>query len=347
VTAVVLASCTPPTPSTPLGSGPSGSSAGSASLAGSGEPSIPASATASPPTVPVTPAEGRLVWLTDSAGTLGVWTTDLAGRDVRRFTGDLDDDVVALRDPTVVGDSVLVIRDDPTGALWRLDPGGAPPQVLLDRVAGTQPLAGDAVLAWRDRGRVRELWRVPLRTRAEQIGELVLPRDEASLGGFGVAVSPDGETIAAGWVGGPVLVMGPAPSARADIGRPLAVDDAGRILATVGRAGEAYRLDGDALQPLAPEDADPLVAPGSAIVAWGATDPAGELTGVEVHDLATDTARTYAATGTATNVVAVTADHVLLEATPFDPLRRTTTWLRLRDGAVGTFEATAPPAGAP
>lgn len=347
LTAVVVASCGPSTPSTPVGSGPAGSATGSASPAGSGDPSVPASGTASPAAAPVAPGEGRLVWLTDAAGTLGVWTTDLAGGDVRRYAGDMDDDVVALRDPTVVGDSVLVIRDDPTGALWRLSPGGAPSQVLLDQVAGTQRLAGDAVLAWRDRGRTRELWRVPLQGRAERIGELVLPRDEASLGGFGVALSPDGQTIAAGWVGGPVLVMGPAPSARADIGRPLAVDDAGRILATVGRAGEAYRLDGDAMQPLAPEDADPLAAPGSAIVAWGATDPAGELTGIEVHDLATDTTRTYPATGPATNVVEVTADHVLLEATPFDPLRRTLTWLRLRDGAIGTFEATAPPATAP
>jgi hypothetical protein len=41
-------------------------------------------------------------------------------------------------------------------------------------------------------------------------------------------------------------------------------------------------------------------------------------------------------------VVAVTPDHVILEATAFDPQSRTVTVVDRRDGGLATFEAPAP-----
>jgi hypothetical protein len=73
----------------------------------------------------------------------------------------------------------------------------------------------------------------------------------------------------------------------------------------------------------------------------------GELVAVEVHDLLGGSGRTYPAGGLATNVREITGDHILLEATAFDPLRRTIAYLDLADDRFTVFEADAPEATTP
>lgn len=321
-------------------------------------PSSPAIATPtvapSPSEDPVDPAAARLVWTVDAAGGAGIWTTDLAGGDVRTYVAGLGDGGAAIRDATLVGEAVVYLRDSPAGPrLWIARPE-TPPAPILDGVVAYVVTGDGSVVAARDAGGTIELLRVgPLDGPGGSVGEPIrigtvstVGTVDTSVGPFGLAVSPDGRSVAAGWVGGRVDVLGPTWSTRRDVGAPLAVGDDGALLATTGRAGEAYRLEGEDLVELAPPDSDPVVAPGTTLVAWPVVDAAGTLTAVEVRDLAGGPASPFPARGLATNVRELTPDHVLLEATAFDPLVRTVGFLDLRDGRFFTFEATAPtPAG--
>lgn len=282
------------------------------------------------------------MWLVDRAGRFGVWTTDLVGGDLRTYLAGLDEAGFSLRDPRLVGEEVVVIRDGPTAELWVLSQA-APPRLLLDKVESFVQSGTQEVLAVRDVGTGRAIWRVPLGPDSPAaIAELTVPGDGPQLGPFGFAISPDGRTVAAGWVGGPVEVIGPASSSFRDIGAPLVVTDDGRIVAVAGRVGDAYLLDGGRLVELAKPESDPLAVPGSGIVAWASLAEDGALVAVEVRDLIAGTSETHPAEGVATNVVDIGASHVVLEATAFDPRTRTVGVVDRRTGRFGNFEASAP-----
>jgi hypothetical protein len=293
----------------------------------------------------IDPAVGRLVWLVDRAGDLGVWTTDLAGGDTRRYLADADPETTTLRDAQLVGDSVVLIREAPsatTAELIAVSPA-TPPRVLLDAVESFVARGDREVLAVRDERGSRSIWRVPIDGgRPAVIAAVPFPADGAELGPFAFAISPDGRTVAAGWVGGPLEVVGPKPASFHDKGAPLVVADDGHLVAVTGRAGEAFQVDGDRLVELAPPDSDPLGVPGSGFVAWGTVGEDGELQAVEVRDLLAGLHETYAAGGRATNVRQLSRSHVILEATAFDPLTRTVGVVDLGDGRFATFEARAP-----
>jgi hypothetical protein len=285
----------------------------------------------------------RLVWLVDRAGGFGVWTTDLVGGDVRTYLADLDEAGISIRDPRLVGDEVVVIRDAATAELWVLSQT-APPRLLLDHVNSFVQSGPREVIALRDVGTQRAIWRVPLGAGSGgAIAELAVPDHGPQVGPFGFAISPDGRTVAAGWVGGPVEVIGPASATFRDIGAPLVVADDGRIVAVTGRVGDAYLLDNGRLVELAGPESDPLAVPGSGVVAWASIGEDGGLRAVEVRDLLAGTSETYPASGVATNVGELTADHVLLEATAFDPLTRTVGIVDRPTARFQTFEAAAPP----
>jgi hypothetical protein len=287
---------------------------------------------------------GRLVWLVDRAGRFGVWTTDLVGDDVRTYVADLDEAGLSLRDPRLVGEEVVVIRDGPTAELWVLSQTD-PPRLLLDNVVSFVPSGAREVLAVRDIGAVREIWRVPLGAgRAATLAGLDVPDHGPQVGPFSFAISPDGRTVAAGWVGGPVEVIGPAPGTFRDIGAPLIVADDGTIVAVLGRVGDAYLLEGDRLVELAAPESDPLAVPGSGVVAWASVAEDGELTAAEVRDVIAGTSETYPAQGTSTNVQEITPEYVVLEATAFDPGSRVIGVVDRLSGAFVTFEASAPAA---
>ncbi len=287
----------------------------------------------------------RLVWLVDRAGGFGVWTTDLVGGDVRAYLADLDEAGISIRDPRLVGDEVVVIRDAATAELWVLSQTG-PPRLVLDNVNSFVQTAPREVVAVRDIGSVRSIWRVPLGGgSAAAIAELAVPDHGPQVGPFGFAISPDGRTVAAGWVGGPVEVSGPAPATFRDIGAPLIVADDGRIVAVTGRVGEAYLLDGGRPVELAGPESDPLAVPGSGVVAWASIGEDGGLLAVEVRDILAGTSETYPAAGVATNVREITTDHVILEATAFDPATRTAGVVDRRTGQFQQFEASAPAGG--
>ena len=301
---------------------------------------------ASPSSSPaaIEPGVARLVWLVDRAGRFGVWTTDLVGGDVRTYLADLDEAGVSLRDPRLVGDEVVVIRDGPTAELWVLSQT-APPRLLLDNVNSFVQSGPGQVVAVRDVGTLRAIWRVPLGgDPPAAIAELAVPDHGPQVGPFGFAISPDGRTVAAGWVGGPVEVIGPAPASFRDVGAPLVVADDGRILAVTGRVGDAYLLDGDRLVELAAPESDPLAVPGTGVVAWASIAEDGALVAVEVRDLLAGTSETYPAEGVATNVRELSPDHIVLEATAFDPLMRTVGVVDRRTARFETFEASAPDA---
>jgi len=312
----------------------------------SGGPSADPSASVRAPGSPATidPGVGRLVWLVDRAGGFGIWTTDLAGGDVRTYQSDLDEAGNSLRDARLVGDDVVLIRDGPTAELWILSPT-TPPRRLLDNVNSFVQRGTRELIAVRDVGTERAIWRVPLDGPPPAvIAELPVPDHGPQVGPFGFAISPDGRTVAAGWVGGPVEVIGPKPATRRDIGAPLVVADDGRIVAVTGRVGDAYLLDGDRMVELAAPESDPLAAPGSGLVAWASIGDDGALDAVELRDVLAGTSATYPASGTATNVVGLTPDHIVLEATAFDPQRRTSSVVDRHSGRFETFEATAPAA---
>ena len=284
----------------------------------------------------------RLVWLVDRVGRFGVWTTDLQGGDVRTYLSDLDEAGFSLRDPQLVGDEVAVIRDAATSELWVLSQT-APPRLLLDKVNSFVGSGPREVVAVRDVGAVRAIWRVPLGTgRPAAIAELDVPDHGPQVGPFGFAISPDGRTVAAGWVGGPVEVIGPASARFRDIGAPLVVADDGRILAVSGRVGDAYLLDAGRLVELASPESDPLAVPRSGVVAWASIGEDGGLLAVELRDLIAGTSETYPAEGIATNVVSIGAGLVMLEATAFDPLTRTVGIVDRASARFQTFEASAP-----
>ncbi len=343
VTVFAAVACGPVVPSGTAGpvATPAASGSGAITPPASGEGPSPSAAA-------VDPRVGRLVWLVDRTGSLGVWTTDLAGGDARTYLAGLDEEGVTLRDAALAGDDIVLIRDGPTSGLW-LIPATGTPRILLDRVAEYRLIGTDEVVAARDIGKMREIWRVSLRGPAPVRLGAIPPAaaDGEQLGPFGVAVSPDGRTIAAGWVGGQVRVFGPAPANLVDVGAPLVVDDDGAVVAVTGRAGEAYVRTGDVLEELAPADADPLALAGAGAVAWGVAGADGALERVEVHDLFGGTGRAYPAEGAATNIREFGADHVLLEATAFDPLHRTVAYLDLADGGFAVFDADAPEATAP
>jgi hypothetical protein len=321
--------CAPVVPTGPTSSGQPSAATG---LPGSPDASAAA----------IEPGVARLVWLVDKAGRFGVWTTDLAGGDVRTYRSDLDDAANSLRDARLVGDDVVVIRDGPTAELWILSPT-APPRLLLDNVNSFVQSGAREVVAVRDVGTERAIWRVPLDgAPAAVIAELAVPDHGPQVGPFGFAISPDGRTVAAGWVGGPVEVIGPTPATKRDIGAPLVVADDGRIVAVTGRVGDAFLLDGDRLVELAAPESDPLAVPGSGLVAWAIVGDDGGLVSVDVRDVLAGTEATYPAGGTTTNVVELTADHVVLEATAFDPQKRTIGVVDRRSGRFDTFEAAAP-----
>jgi hypothetical protein len=304
-----------------------------------------ASFSASPDLPAIDPGVGRLVWLVDRAGGLGVWTTDLAGGDSRTYQAGLDEGGISLRDPQLAGEDVVLIREAataPAAELWVMS-RTAPPRLLLDRVVSFVVRGEREVIAIRDVEVTRSIWRVPLGGPAPAaIAQLAVPDHGPQVGPFGFAISPDGGTVAAGWVGGPVEVIGPVPGSHRDIGAPLVVADDGRIVAVTGLAGEAYLVEGDRLVALAPADSDPLAVPGSGVVAWGSVDADGGLLAVEVRDVLAGTSETHPAGGPATNVRVLTASHVVLEATAFDPATRSVTVIDRRDGRFETFEAPAP-----
>ena len=310
------------------------------SPSGGGTPFPSASVSAAP--AAIEPGVSRLVWLAHDTGRFGVWTTDLAGGDVRTYVAELDEEGTSLRDPRLVGHEVVVIRDGPMAELWVLSQT-APPRLLLNNVVSFVPSGTGEVVAVRDVGTVRAIWRVPLDGAPPVVlPELAVPDHGPQVGPFGFAISPDGRTVAAGWVGGPVEVIGPARATFRDIGAPLVVANDGRIVGVTGRVGDAYLLDGDRLVELAAPESDPVAVPGSGVVAWASIGEDGQLVAVEVRDLLSGTSETYPARGIATNVVKLTADHVILEATAFDGLTRTVGVVGRRSGRFETFEARAP-----
>jgi len=241
-----------------------------------------------------------------------------------------------------LGAEVVVIRDGPTAELWVLSQTD-PPRLLLDDVVSFVPSGPGEVLAVRDVETLREIWRVPLDGGpAAGIAGLLVPDHGPQLGPFGFAISPDGRTVAAGWVGGPVEVIGPASATHRDIGAPLVVADDGRIVAVTGRVGDAYLLEGGRPVELAKPESDPLAVPGSGVVAWASLGEDGALVAVEVRDLLAGTSETYPAEGVATNVHELTTDHVVLEATAFDPMTRTVGVVDRRSGRFQAIEAAAP-----
>jgi hypothetical protein len=323
---VLGAGCAPVAPTAPRGSGSNVPSSGAAAI---------------------DPGVARLVWLVDRAGGLGVWTSDLAGGDVRPYLAQLDEDSTTLRDARPVGDDVVLIRETPsapTAGLWVVS-RTASMRSLLDAVDSFVVSGDREILAVRDEGTTRTIWRVPTAGAAPAVGVASVPLPSAGpeLGPFGFAISPDGRTVAAGWVGGPVQVVGPAPAMFRDIGAPLVVDDDGRVVAVTGRAGEADLVDGDGLSPLAPPDSDPVAIPGSGLVAW-TTIRDGRLSAIEVRDLLAGTSATYPVDAVAMKVRELGPTYVVLEATGFDPLSRTVGILDRRDGRFTSFEASAPAA---
>ncbi len=332
---------------TPPSASDGAASTGSASPAvGSGAPSPSTDGSPSAGGSAIDPGAGRLVWLVDRAGGLGVWTTDLAGDDVRTYLAQLDEDGTSLRDARVVGDDVVLIREAPsapTAELWLVS-RSAPMRLLLDAVESFVVSGDREVLAVRDEGSTRTIWRVPTAGAASAVAVAEVPLLAAGpeLGPFGFAVSPDRRTVAAGWVGGRVEVVGPVPATFRDLGAPLVVADDGRIVAATGRAGEGYLVEGDRLIDLAPPDSDPLAIPGSGIVAWSSVRADSTVATVEIRDLLAGTSATYPVNGRATKVRELSANYVILEATAFDPLSRTVGILDRRDGRFATFEATAP-----
>jgi outer membrane protein assembly factor BamB len=306
--------------------------------------------TAAPASPAIDPAEARLVWMVDRAGGFGVWTTDLAGGDVRAYAAGLGEAGTSIRDARLVGDDVALVRDLPgsSGAELWLVSLTAPPRLLLTAVESFVVRDDGELLAVRDQGASRSIWRVPTGGGPDgpvAIADIAVPGDGPELGPFGFAISPDGRTVAAGWIGGPVEVTGPVSRTVRDVGAPLVVADDGQLVATTGRAGEAYVLDGDQLVELAPADSDPVAMPGTGSVAWAAVGDDGRLVAVEVRDLLAGTGETHPADGLATNVAELTPDHVILQATAFDPIRRTVAFLDRRDGRFATFEPSAPPGG--
>ena len=292
---------------------------------------------------PIDAGVGRLVWLVDSAGRFGVWTTDLAGGDVRAYAAGLDEGGTSLREPRPQGDDVVVLRDTPTTSeLWLLS-RTAPPRLLLDRAVSFFGVGGQEIVAVRDIGEERSIWRVPLDGGSPaEVVALPVPDHGPQVGPFGVAMSPDGRTVAAGWVGGRVEVIGPATTSLRDVGAPLLVGDDGKLVAVTGRAGEAYVVEADRMAELAPADSDPLAIPRTGVVAWAAVREDGWLRSVEVRDLLAGTSETYPGSGLATNVKELEAGHVILEAKAFDPLVRTVGVVDRRTGRFATFDVTAP-----
>ncbi|HET7168282.1 MAG TPA: hypothetical protein VFI69_03700 [Candidatus Limnocylindrales bacterium] len=337
--AVVLAtSGCAPRPATP----PPGSAGPSPTV----DTTVAASPAASPSSGPVLASEGRLIWLVDAAGTAGLWTTDLAGEGSVVYLPRIAEATTSVRDAFLVGDAMVVIVDRPGASELTLVRPEVPPRVLLDRVSQVLPDTSESVLAVRDAGAGRQVVRVPLAGgRPAVLWEAALPADASVASApFGVALSPDRRTVAAGWVGGRVTIVGPLPSTIDDVGAPLIVGDDGRLAATIGRAGEAYRIDGDAVTDLAPPDSDPLALAGTGFVAWPVLDADGALTAVQLEDVLTGASRTFPAQGPAGTLREFLPDHVLLEATAFDPRRRTIGYLELGDGRFGSFEAKAPAA---
>ncbi len=274
-----------------------------------------------------------------------MWTTDLAGGDPRTYLAGLDEEGTTVRDARLVGEDVALIREAPAAAtaeLWLVSPS-RPARVLLTGVTSFV-VRGDAeILAVRDVGTTRSIWRVALDTaEPTSIAEFPVPDHGPQVGPFGFAISPDGRTVAAGWVGGPLVVDGPVPGTFRDLGAPLVVGDDGRLVAVTGRAGEAYLVDGERLVELAPPESDPLAVPGTGWVAWATVGEDGAVRSVEVRDLLAGTTETYPAGGPATNVQQLTPTHVILEATAFDPLKRTVGVVDRRDGRSATLEAPAP-----
>ena len=340
--AAIVTACDP-APTGPVVTPPTPAAQGSAA---SGGPSASAPVALSPDAPAIDPAEGRLVWLVDRAGGPGLWTTDLAGGDVRPYLTGFDEGGTAIRDARPVGEDVALLRDVPAPAgaeLWLIS-RTAPPRLLLDGVQMFTVLGDSDILAVRDQGMTRSIWSLTGSEQPTSIASLALPDDDPELGPFGFTISPHWLTVAAGWVGGPLEVIGPSPASYDDKGAPLIVADDGQLVAVTGRAGEAYVVNGDRLVELAPADSDPLAPPGTGWVAWPSVAEDGRLVAVEVRDLLAGTSETYPANGLATNVTELTASHVILEATAFDPLRRTVTVIDRRDGRSTTFEASAPEA---
>lgn len=334
-----LAACVPTDPAPSPGATRTGGPLPTAATTGSGAPP------GSPPAGTVRPDEGRLVWTVDARGSAGIWTTDLAGNDRRTFVASVGDERGAIREAALAGASVVFVRDAPGGPqLWAVREGG-PPARLLDGVVAWLVVGDAEIVAVHDAGPERRVVRIQLdRGQVVPIGALT-PDDptDVEVGPFGLAVSPDGRTVAAGRVGGAIEVVGGVTAvAGRDIGAPLVVADDGTVVATEGRAGEAYLVRDGELVDLAPPDSDPVVAPGTSIVAWGSVAADGSLLAVEVHDVLSGAARSHPASGPATNVRWISAGAVLLEATSFDPLRRSAALLDLATGRFGTFEAAAP-----
>lgn len=339
--AVVAGGCAPVAPTGPAGSisSPSG-----APVTDGGSPS--AGAVIPPPsTGAIDPAVGRLVWLVNSSREFGVWTTDLAGGDARTYLADLDVDGTALRDAQLVGDDVAFIREAPASSgteLW-LASRGRPPRILLKDVDSFVVHDDTELLAVRDLGTTRGIWRIPLSAAAPTaVAEFPVPGEDPQIGPFGFALSPDGRTVAAGWVGGPIVIDGPVKSTARDMGAPLVVGDDGRLIAVSGRAGEAYLVEGQRLIDLAPPDSDPLAVPGTGWVAWTTMGADGETSALEVRDLIGGATETYRAGGLPQNVQRLTPTHVILETTGFDPLERVVGVVDRGDGRIAMFEPSAP-----
>ncbi len=340
--AAVSAACGPslPSPSLPSGSG---------GPPPTGFPSVSPGDSASPAAVPSPPgvvaaSEGRLIWLVDGAGRAGLWTTDLAGGDPRTYLAALDEGTTTIRDPILLDAVIVFIADRPGGSELRALLPGTVAAVLLDRVVAIQPDGPATIIAVRDEGTTRQVVRVHIDGAApERLLEMPLPGDTVTAAGpFGVAISPDRQTTAAGWVGGDVVIAGPSPATLTDVGAPLVVGDDGVLAAVSGRAGEAHLVTADGPVELAPPDSDPLTLPGTGFVAWPVLDPAGALVAVEVRDVLADARRTYPAGGAANGIREFRPDHVLLEATAIDPLGRTVGYVALEDGRFGSFDASAP-----
>ena len=293
---------------------------------------------------PVLASEGRLIWLVDAAGAAGLWTTDLTGGDAVVYLPPVRNDPTTPRDAILVGDAIVVIVDRPGASELTIVRPGTAPRVVLDRVSQVMPDTAESVIAVRDEDARQQVVRVPLGNgRPAVLWEAAFPRDaSAASSPFGVALSPDRRTVAAGWVGGTVTIVGPTTSTIDDVGAPLVVGDGGRLAATFGRAGEAYRIDGDAVIDLAPPDSDPLALAGTGFVAWPVVDAGGTLTAIQLEDVLAGASRTFPVRGPASALREFRPDHVLLETTPFDPLHRTIGYLELGDGRFGTFEAAAP-----
>jgi hypothetical protein len=161
-------------------------------------------------------------------------------------------------------------------------------RVLLDRaIPDFLALPSGDIVAAREADVGVEVWWLNAAGDARLVG--AVEATTAETGPFGLAVSPDGRSIAAGWAGDSVRVFGPAPAELREIGSPVIVSDDGEVLIARGVAGDVLFWDNDTLSTLGFASSDPLARPGSTLVAWHAASSEPGIGSVELFDPVNDT----------------------------------------------------------